>query len=147
MMAPVKQSFNVTCKHEDRTAAKPKPSTAAFQPIVLSKPAKKTKAKPATPASANTDVPQPIKPIGKEDALRRDSEAQARKLVEKEESALRAQEATPPEPSPKSDTAPLGKLATRMKSLLRRNTSEKKKEKKKPHQEFDRLEDAHWSEM
>lgn len=57
-------------------------------------------------------------------------------------------DSTQPEPSPKSDTAPLGKLATRMKSLLRRNTSEKKKEKKpKPQQEFVSLDDAHWTEM
>lgn len=79
-----------------------------------------------------------------------EAEAQARKLVEEEEAA-KSQDVTEksqPLPSPKTETAPFGKLATRMKSLLRRNTSEKKKEKKsKPQQEYDRLDDAHWSEM
>lgn len=141
---------------ENRTAARPKLPTAASQPIALSKPTKR--AKPAVPVRATTDVPartntkaMPTKTPSEADILRNEAEAQARKLVEEEEAAAKPQDATeksPPQPSPKTDTAPLGKLAIRMKSLLRRNTTEKKKEKKsKPQPEFDRLEDAHWSEM
>ncbi|KAI8933596.1 hypothetical protein NX059_009326 [Plenodomus lindquistii] len=45
--------------------------------------------------------------------------------------------------------APFGKLASKMKLMLRRkNTNEKKKEKKKQDwEEVDRLEDMHWTEM
>jgi hypothetical protein len=50
-----------------------------------------------------------------------------------------------------ANPAPLGKLATRMRSILgRRNTSNKKSKKKpKAYEEVERLEDAdkHWSEM
>ena len=47
-----------------------------------------------------------------------------------------------------ASAAPLGKLASKMKLMLRRkNTSEKKKTKKvREHEEVVRLEDVHWSE-
>ncbi|KAJ4338770.1 hypothetical protein N0V87_003685 [Didymella glomerata] len=150
MMAPVKQPVNIVSAKEDRTRARPKLPTTSSTPLALSKPVKR--AKPAAPTrSTTTDVPKVAKTANEEDALRKEAEAQARKLVEEEEAAARLQDAADKLqvlPSPKSDTAPLGKLATRMKSLLRRNTSEKKKEKKsKPQQEYDRLDDSHWSEM
>lgn len=150
MMAPVKQPVNVIPAQQDRTLARPKLPTAASTPLALSKPIKRVK--PAAPTrAATTDVPKVTKTTSEEEALRKKAEAQARKLVEEEEAVAKSHEATEksqPESSPKTDTAPLGKLATRMKSLLRRNTSEKKKEKKsKPQQEYDRLDDAHWSEM
>ncbi|KAF1939023.1 hypothetical protein EJ02DRAFT_268282 [Clathrospora elynae] len=46
-------------------------------------------------------------------------------------------------------TAAFGKLASKMKLMLRRkNTSAKKKQKKKrEHEEVDRIEDVHWTEM
>lgn len=149
MMAPIKQPADIVSVKEDRTLARPKLPTASSTPLALSKPVKRTK--PTAPTRATTaDVPKVAKTISEEDGLRKEAEAQARKLVEDEEAA-RSQDATEksqPPASPKSETAPLGKLATRMKSLLRRNTSEKKKEKKtKPQQEYDRLDDAHWSEM
>ncbi|KAJ8115042.1 hypothetical protein OPT61_g3220 [Boeremia exigua] len=152
MMAPAKQPLHPSPPSKDCTLAKPKLATASSRPLILSKPLKKTKT--ATPNAAATVTRKAAQQTNEEDTLRKDAEAQARKLVEEEETAeaaAKSQGATDklqPEPSPKTDTAPLGKLATRMKSLLRRNTSEKKKEKKgKTHQEFDRLEDAHWSEM
>ncbi|KAF3037951.1 hypothetical protein E8E12_005520 [Didymella heteroderae] len=150
MMAPVKQPVNIFSAKEDCTLARPKLPTASSTPLALSKPVKR--AKPAAPMrSTTTDIPNVAKTSSEEDALRKEAEAQARKLVQDEEEAAKSQDATEkpqPLPSPKSDTAPLGKLATRMKSLLRRNTSEKKKEKRnKPQQEYDRLDDAHWSEM
>jgi hypothetical protein len=50
-----------------------------------------------------------------------------------------------------ANPAPLGKLATRMRSILGRRNTSNKKSKKKPraHEEVERLEDAdkHWSEM
>lgn len=51
-----------------------------------------------------------------------------------------------------SHAAPLEKLASRMKSLLKRkNTGEKKAEKiekrKKGYYDLDRVEDVHWTEM
>jgi hypothetical protein len=50
-----------------------------------------------------------------------------------------------------ANSAPLGKLATRMKSILRRRNPSTKNGKKKPnaHEEVERLEDAdkHWTEM
>jgi pyruvate dehydrogenase phosphatase len=50
-----------------------------------------------------------------------------------------------------SNGAPLGKLATRMKSMLRRRNASNKNAKKGPrtHEEVERLEDAdkHWTEM
>ncbi|KAF2623005.1 hypothetical protein BU25DRAFT_414769 [Macroventuria anomochaeta] len=149
MMAPVKQPANPVPALEGCTLVRPKLPTATSTPLALSKPVKKTKQAAPTRATT-TDVSKLASTTSKEDALRREAEAQARKLVGEEEAAKspEATEKSQPEPSPKTDTAPLGKLATRMKSLLRRNTSEKKKEKKdKPAQEFDRLEDAHWSEM
>ncbi|KAL1601323.1 hypothetical protein SLS59_005477 [Nothophoma quercina] len=175
MMDPVKKPDNITATEEARSLIRPKLPTAASTPLALSKPVKRTK--PAALIRATTtDVPKVRKDssvstnekkslasaetTAEEDTLRKEAEAQARKLVEEEEAAAaptaksppaattKSQEVVAPEPSPKTDAAPLGKLATRMKSLLRRNTSEKKKEKKsKPAQEFDRLEDAHWSEM
>lgn len=150
MMAPVKQSVNIVSTKENRILSRPKLPTASSTPLVLSKPVKR--AKPTAPIRATTtDVPTVAKVNSEEDALRKQAEAQARKLVEEEEAVAKSQDAADklqPLPSPKSDTAPLGKLATRMKSLLRRNTSEKKKEKKsKPQQEYDRLDDSHWSEM
>ena len=150
MMAPVKQPANANLPSEDHTLVRPKLATAASMPLALSKPVRRTK--PAAPTRATTtDVLRVAKTTSEEDTLRKQAEAEARRLVEEEEAAAKSQEATEkpqPEASLKTDTAPLGKLATRMKSLLRRNTSEKKKEKKsKPQQEFDRLEDAHWSEM
>lgn len=162
MMAPVKQPAAVTVT-EGRGLARPKLSAASSTPLALSKPTKRNK--PSIPARAITDVSKVSKTISEEELLRREADAKARRLVEAEEAAAvsevtavtvpvaisKLQEAgdkLQPEPSPKTDSAPLGKLATRMKSLLRRNTSEKKKEKKvKPLQEFDRLEDAHWTEM
>ncbi|KAF2127923.1 hypothetical protein P153DRAFT_376853 [Dothidotthia symphoricarpi CBS 119687] len=48
------------------------------------------------------------------------------------------------------NAAPFGKLATRMKSLLRRRTTGDKKKEKKPKEslpEIDRMEDVHWTEM
>ncbi|KAF3002559.1 hypothetical protein E8E13_007809 [Curvularia kusanoi] len=162
MMAPVKQPPAVTVA-EGRGLARPKLSAASSMPFALSKPTKRNK--PSVPARAITDVSKTSKSISEEDLLRREADAKARRLVEAEEAIAasdlvavtvpvavsKRQEAgdkQQPEPSPKTDSAPLGKLATRMKSLLRRNTSEKKKEKKvKPPQEFDRLEDAHWTEM
>jgi hypothetical protein len=160
-MEPVKKPDNITATEEARSLVRPKIPTASSTPLALSKPIKRTK--PAVPTRATTaDVSEVARNTStnekkaiaseetttEEDALRKEAEAQARKLVEEEEAAAKPQEIAQPEPSPKTDTAPLGKLATRMKSLLRRNTNEKKKEKKsKPQQEFDRLEDAHWSEM
>jgi hypothetical protein len=149
MMAPLKQPANATTTSKDRTTARPELSSAVSQPISLSKPTKRTK--PTVPVRAITDIPKSTKTSSEEDLLRREAEAQAKKLVEDDETSAKSHdliENSQPEPSPKTDTAPLGKLATRMKSLLRRNTSEKKKEKKsKPYQEVDRLEDVHWSEM
>lgn len=150
MMTPVKQPVNIVSAKEDRSFARPKLPTASSTPLALSRPVKR--AKPAAPTRATTtDVLKVAKTTSEEDALRKEAEAQARKLVEEEEAAAKPQDAADklqPLPSPKSDTAPLGKLATRMKSLLRRNTSEKKKEKKsKLQQEYDRLDDSHWSEM
>ncbi|KAJ4349081.1 hypothetical protein N0V95_004906 [Ascochyta clinopodiicola] len=154
MMAPTKQPTNVTPFQADRIIARPKLPTTTSQPIALSQPVKRTK--PPAPVRATTDVPRSNMTVNDEDILRKTAEAQARKLVKDEEAAKSQEVATPPEatekmhpePSPKTDTAPLGKLATRMKSLLRRNTGDKKKEKKRKIQpEFDRLEDAHWSEM
>lgn len=45
--------------------------------------------------------------------------------------------------------APLGKLASKMKSMLRRkSTSDKKKEKKEKEKDYyDPVEDVHWTEM
>ncbi|KAF9692060.1 hypothetical protein EKO04_009906 [Ascochyta lentis] len=154
MMAPTKQSTNVTPLQEDRIIARPKLPTAASQPIALSQPSKRIK--PSAPIRATTDVSKFYVKTNEENTLRKEAEAQAKKLVEDEDAARSQEVASPqevaektqPESSPKTDTAPLGKLATRMKSLLRRNTSDKKKEKKsKVQPEFDRLEDAHWSEM
>ncbi len=153
MMAPIKQPAHVSPPLKDCSIVKPKLTTASSSPLILSKPVKKTKSVPPKDM-APTDDRKMTKLSTKEDKLRQNAEMQARKLVEEQEVAAatnRPQETadnSPPEPSPKTDTAPLGKLATRMKSLLRRNTSEKRKEKKgKTQQEFDRLEDAHWSEM
>lgn len=63
-----------------------------------------------------------------------DADAEEKKKTEENESA---------------HAAPLEKLATRMKSILRRKTvSEKKSEKRrKQYQELDRMEDVHWTEM
>jgi hypothetical protein len=149
---------------EGRAIVRPELSTASSTPLALSKPVKRTK--PALPVRATTtEIPKIGQVSSGEEALRRQAEAQARMLVEAEEAAsastttvIAASPSVPkpresgdnlqPEPSPKADTAPLGKLATRMKSLLRRNTSEKKKEKKpKSQQEFISLDDAHWTEM
>jgi hypothetical protein len=48
-----------------------------------------------------------------------------------------------------SHIAPLNKLATKMKSLMRRkNVGEKKTEKKKKeYEDLDRMENVHWTEM
>ncbi|KAF1923699.1 uncharacterized protein M421DRAFT_74733 [Didymella exigua CBS 183.55] len=123
MMAPVKQPVNIVPATEDRTLARPELPTASSTPLALSRP----------------------------DILRNEAEIQAKKLVEEEEATARLQDATDkvqPSLSPKTEIAPLGKLATRMKSLLRRSTSEKKKDKKsRSQQEYDRLGDTHWSEM
>lgn len=150
MMVPVKQPVNTIPAKEDWTLARPKLPTASSTPLALSKPVKRTKLAVPTRATT-TDVSEVAKTTSEADALRKEAEVQARKLVEEEEAAAKSQGAADklqPLPSPNSDIAPLGKLATRMKSLLRRNTSEKKKEKKsKPQQEYDRLDDAHWSEM
>lgn len=150
MMAPVKQPPS-----DHHSVVRPKLSTASSTPFALSKPIKRSKV--AAPASTSvspttTTAPKTVQATSEKDSLRKEAEERARKLVEEEEAATtkphEAQDKSQPQPSPKTDTAPLGKLATRMKSLLRRNTSEKKKEKnKKQQQEFDRLEDAHWSEM
>ncbi|UPX13121.1 uncharacterized protein EKO05_0003647 [Ascochyta rabiei] len=154
MMAPTKTSASIAPLHVDRIIERPKLPTSTSQPITLSQPIKRTK--PPAPVRATTDVSKSNVKTNEEHILRKKAEAQARKLVEDEEAAKSQELATPqeatektePEPNPKIDTAPLGKLATRMKSLLRRNTSDKKKEKKRKIQlEFDRLEDAHWSEM
>jgi pyruvate dehydrogenase phosphatase len=163
MMAPAKQPMTVRAS-EGRAIVRPELSTASSTPLALSKPVKRTK--PALPVRATTtEIPKIAQVSSGEEALRRQAEAQARMLVEAEEAAsastttvIAASPSVPkpresgdnlqPEPSPKADTAPLGKLATRMKSLLRRNTSEKKKEKKpKSQQEFISLDDAHWTEM
>ncbi|KAG9200150.1 hypothetical protein G6514_007504 [Epicoccum nigrum] len=163
MMAPAKQPMTVSAS-EGRAIIRPELSTASSTPLVLSKPTKRTK--PSIPVRATTtDIPKISQVSSEEDALRRQAEAQARMLVEVEEAAAasattvtaapasvpKTQESgdnLQPESSPKADTASLGKLATRMKSLLRRNTSEKRKEKKpKPQQEFVSLDDAHWTEM
>jgi pyruvate dehydrogenase phosphatase len=76
------------------------------------------------------------------------------KRIEEEES----KENTPPaeeqdgEPKPKEEhPAPLKGLATRMKSMLRRKTSvtekaRKKEKRQKQYEEFDRMEDSHWTE-
>ncbi|KAJ4375666.1 hypothetical protein N0V86_007199 [Didymella sp. IMI 355093] len=150
MITPVKQPVNIISTKEDHALARPKLPTASSAPLALSKPVKRTKPAALTRATT-TDVSKVAKTTSEEDALRKEAEAQARRLVEEEEATAKSQDATEklqPLPSPKTDTAPLGKLATRMKSLLRRNTSEKKKEKKsKPQQEYDRLDDTHWSEM
>lgn len=150
MMTPVKQAVNIIPAKVDHAVTRPKLSTATSTPLTLSKPVKRVK--PAATSRATTaDVPGMAKTASEEDVLREQAEAHARKLVEEEEAAAKSHEATQksqPEPSPKTDTAPLGKLATRMKSLLKRNTSQKKREKKiKPQQEYDRLDDTHWSEM
>jgi hypothetical protein len=48
----------------------------------------------------------------------------------------------------KAQTAPLDRLATRVKSLLRRKTvANKKNEKKKGYYELDRVETTHWTEL
>ncbi|KAH6643168.1 hypothetical protein C7974DRAFT_386947 [Boeremia exigua] len=155
MMAPLEQSIQASPTSEDHSLARPKLSTAASTPLTLSKPVKRIKLA-TPPQAAAIDLPDMTTPIDRETALRKEAEAQARKLVEEEEEATAAAAAKKPQEapeksqplSPKSDTAPLGKLATRMKSLLKRKPGEKKKEKKsRSHQEFDRLEDAHWSEM
>lgn len=150
MLAPVKQPINIIAAKEDQAVTRPKLPTAASTPLALSKPIKRVR--PAAPSRATTtDVSRVAKTASEEDVLRKQAEAHARKLVEEREAAAKPEEVTEKshsEPSPKIDTAPLGKLATRMKSLLKRNTSEKKKEKKvKPQQEYDRLDDTHWSEM
>lgn len=140
----------------DHSLARAKLSATPPTPLVLSKPVKRSK--PGAPGNATGspnagEASKSAQSTSEEDALRKEAEEQARKLVEGEGEAAAPKlqelhDKSQPEPSPKTDTAPLGKLATRMKSLLRRNTSEKKREKnKKQHQEFDRLEDAHWSEM
>jgi hypothetical protein len=150
MMAPFKRPAPTETDPADKdlTIVEPKLSSAtspiSIPPIEFSKPVRRPK-----PASRKT---VPVISTNGEDILRKEAEAQARKLVaEEEEEATKVQGATEKsqsEHSPKADTAPLGKLATRMKSLLRRNTSEKKKEKKgRTHPEVDRLEDIHWSEM
>lgn len=162
MMAPAKQPTTVSASG-GRAIIRPELSTASSTPLALSKPVKRTK--PTLPVRATTtDIPKTVQVSSGEEALRRQAEAQARMLVGAEEAAasattvMAASQSVPkpresgdnlqPELSPKSDTAPLGKLATRMKSLLRRNTSEKKKEKKpKPQQEFISLDDTHWTEM
>lgn len=161
MMPPSKQPPPALT---ERATASPKiVSTiplSSHPPIELSSPVKRTK--PSAPVRATTEVPKSTKlsthvpvpyPTGttsKEDLLRKEAETQARRLVEEEEAA-KCQDVTEKsqsQQSPKTDTAPLGKLASRMKSLLRRNTGEKKKEKKIKHfHEVDRLEDMHWSEM
>lgn len=150
MLAPVKQPANIVPANEDHILSRPKLPTASSTPLALSKPVKRTKPAALTRATT-TDVPKVVKTISEEAALRKEAEAQARKLVAEEEAVAKSQDATEKSlssPNPKPETAPLGKLATRMKSLLRRNTSEKKKEKKsKPQQEYDRLDDTHWSEM
>jgi hypothetical protein len=54
-----------------------------------------------------------------------------------------------------SAVAPLGKLATRMKSMLRRKTSSEKKSggesraerRRRKYQDLDYMEDVHWTEM
>jgi pyruvate dehydrogenase phosphatase len=44
--------------------------------------------------------------------------------------------------------APLGKLASRMKSMLkRRNTEKRRLRKERGYYEVDHVEDAHWTEM
>jgi pyruvate dehydrogenase phosphatase len=62
-----------------------------------------------------------------------------------------AKQKTHQDPITVTSPAPLGKLATRMRSMLRRrNTSNKNtKKKSRAHEEIERLEDAdkHWSEM
>jgi hypothetical protein len=48
-----------------------------------------------------------------------------------------------------SHVAALDKLASKMKSLMRRKTSSEKKgeKKKKEYEDLDRMEDVHWTEM
>jgi 2,3-bisphosphoglycerate-independent phosphoglycerate mutase len=69
-----------------------------------------------------------------EDAERAEAERKARELDDQ------ASHAAP---------APLEKLATRVKSILRRKTvNEKKSEKRrKNYHDLDRMEDVHWTEM
>lgn len=158
MVSPLKQQPLPARKDSAVTRKQLLSSTSltSHRPFVLSKPAKRTK--PAAPTRATTDVAKSPKTNSKEEVLRAEAEVQARKLVQQEEEESAAAEAKSQEAtekpqaeqasSPKTESAPLGKLATRMKSLLRRNTTEKKKEKKaKAYQEVDRLEDVHWSEM
>lgn len=153
MMAPVKHPFVASPPPVARDPTKSNISTASSVPLALSKPVKKTKKPTLTSATttATIDLKKPASASNEEDTLRKEAEAQARKLAQadQESATTKPHEAID---RPQTDTAPLGKLATRMKSLLRRNASEKKKDKeknrnKKEQQEFDRLEDAHWSEM
>lgn len=169
MLTPVKQPTNATSS-EDCSIAKSKLSTTIPKPLALSRPVKRSKTAASarsitSPASgvhatiaatgaSNTDLAKAVQAASNEDALRQEADVQARKLVADEEaSAATSQQLidrSQPEQSLRNDTAPLGKLATRMKSLLRRNTGDRKKDKsksKKEQQEFDRLEDEHWSEM
>ncbi|KAJ4991011.1 hypothetical protein SVAN01_03582 [Stagonosporopsis vannaccii] len=156
MMDPIKQPPTASPSSEDHSLARPKLLTAYQSPLALSQPVKR--ARPAVPTNTTScltarDAPKPAQSTSEQDTLRQEAEEQVRKLIEGEEQAVvpkpqELRDMSQPESSVKTDTAPLGKLATRMKSLLRRNTSEKKREKnRKQQQEFDRLEDAHWSEM
>lgn len=67
----------------------------------------------------------------------------------KDSLAEEGQETSSAQAEQPSHVAALDKLASKMKSLMRRKTaSEKKSEKKKKeYEDLDRMEDVHWTEM
>jgi pyruvate dehydrogenase phosphatase len=77
------------------------------------------------------------------DLSQQDYTPKSEDIAKDDEKRLQEQTASTP------TAATFGKLATKMKLMLRRkNTNAKKKEKKKrQYEEVDRIEDVHWTEM
>lgn len=69
--------------------------------------------------------------------------SQKREVEEEEKSRLQE------EPDRNTGAAPLGKLASKMKLMLRRKntTGKKKRTKEKDYYEVDHVDDVHWTEM
>lgn len=132
MMAPIKLSQRLPPK-----SSRPKNSAVTAHEnstgtSLSAPPVKKSRsAKPAKEARV-IDLCQKENQAPQEEDLEDDEKKQLQ-----EESATNA------------SSAPLGKLASKMKLMLRRkNTNEKKKQKKeKDYYDVDRMDDVHWTEM
>ncbi|KAF2205309.1 hypothetical protein GQ43DRAFT_437125 [Delitschia confertaspora ATCC 74209] len=107
---------------------------------------------PSTSLSSHPPIPLPLSQPDK--SIPRSEKEKKKEIVDPSETdlettAARSDAPTQEDDAPTNPTAPLGKLALRMKSMLRRKTvSEKKNEsRRRVKEDLDRMEEVHWTEM